>query len=153
MKFLKNLFKKSIVIQDEYFGNMLYCEVNPKFGCSYFECQRHFSPSQNQIEIGIDANMDGPTQIQKEFFKEIESNYSNLSNSIKPLIEEQFRNWKSDFEITNFKDEFYPVYLRIPSCNQQPIIWEIAFESPHDLNHSFSVTMKNFTGMELLIDG
>ena len=153
MRFLKNLFKKAHGINDDFFGNMIYMEVKEKYGNSYFECQRNFSPSNKIIEIGIDADIQGPTNLQKEFFEYIESNYSKITESIIPLIEDQFRNWKPDFEIKNFNDEFQPEYLKISKCEEQPIIWNISFSSWHDENHYFEVTMNDFQAIDLLIDG
>lgn len=153
MNLFKNIFKKPLVIQDAFFGKMIYCEVKKKYGSSYFECSRLFSPSQQEIEIGIDGYTDGPSQIQKEFYKEIETNYHDISQSIIPLIEEQFRNWKTNFEIKNFQKEFHPIHLTLPNCKQQPIIWQISFTSKHDENHVFEATITDYTATEILIDG
>jgi hypothetical protein len=69
------------------------------------------------------------------------------------LIEDEFGNWKEGFRIANFDQEFRPVYLRIPRCESKPVIWEIAFNSDHDLNHTFTLTMNDFEAKEILIDG
>ncbi len=49
--------------------------------------------------------------------------------------------------------EFEAVYLRIPRCETNPVIWEISFHSDHDRNHTFSLTMSGFEAKEILIDG
>ena len=153
MSFLKNLFKKPISIKDEFFGNMVFIEVKEKHGNSYFECRRDFSPSQQEIEIGIDGDINVVTQYQKVFFKEIESNYSEISQSIIPLIENQLRNWKPDFEIKNFQNEFHPCHLILPNCKQQPVIWQITFTSKHDENHVFEASITDYTATKMFIDG
>lgn len=120
---------------------------------NYFECRRHFKPTNDQIEIGIDGNISGPSELQKKFFRKIESDYDKFISSIEPMIENEFRNWKENFKISDFRNEFKAVYLRIPICDKQTIIWEIAFESDHDLNHTFTITMKDSKAEEILIDG
>ncbi len=147
------IFGKAIKIDNDFFGQMLFLEDKDEPDLSYFECRRHFKPSDNQIEIGIDGAETGPTQIQIDFFKSIEDNYTEITNAIKPLIEGEFGNWKVGFKITDFNKEFEPVYLRLPRCETKPVIWEIAFESDHDRNHTFNLTMEDFVAKEILIDG
>jgi len=147
------LFGKPVKLDNEFFGTMLFCENKKEPLKSYFECSRHFNPSGKAIEIGIDGDVSGPTQLQIDFFKSIEDNYSQISKSIIPLIEDEFGNWKEGFKIANFQQEFEPVYLRLPRCESKPITWEIAFESDHDRNHTFTITMSYFEAKEILIDG
>ena len=58
-----------------------------------------------------------------------------------------------DFKIINFENEFVPVYLKLPRCESQPIILEVAFESNHDRNHTFTLTIQDLEAKEILIDG
>lgn len=153
MGLFDSIFGKSMKIDNVFFGQMLFNVDKKDQSKSYFECRRHFKPSDNQIEIGIDGAEIGPTQIQIEFFKSIEDNYSEITNSIRPLIEDEFGNWQEGFKIKDFNKEFEPVYLRLPRCETKPIIWEIAFESDHDRNHTFTLTMNDFVAKEILIDG
>lgn len=153
MGFFDLIFGKSIKIDNSFFGQMLFFGDKKDPGNSYFECRRHFKPSDKLIEIGIDGAEIGPTQIQIDFFKTIEDKYSEITESIKPLIEDEFGNWQEGFKIKDFNKEFEPVYLRLPRCETKPVIWEIAFESDHDRNHTFTLTMNDFLATEILIDG
>ena len=153
MGILDFIFGKSIKIDNSFFGQMLFMKDKKDPSKSYFECGRVFKPSNNKIEIGIDGDVSGPTQVQIDFFKSVEEKYSEISKSITPLIEDEFQNWKEDFQIVDFEKEFEPVYLWMPRCETQPIIWEIAFESDHDRNHTFTITMQDFEAKEILIDG
>jgi hypothetical protein len=146
MGLLDFLFGKTKSIEDDFFGKMIFIEP-------HFECRRNFYPTDSIIEIGIDGVESGPTIRQKDFFKNIEEKYPDIVKSISPLIEDEFRNWKEEFQIKDFKKEFKPVYLYIPTCESSPVIWEIAFESEHDLNHHFTITMNDFDAKEILIDG
>ncbi|MBL7764205.1 MAG: hypothetical protein JNL23_12335 [Chitinophagaceae bacterium] len=133
----------------------LYFSSKTKKGLlkSYFECRQHFNPSGKTIEIGIAGDAPGPTQLQIDFFKSIKDNYFQVSKSIILLLEDEFGNWKEGFKIENFQKEFEPVYLRLPRCESKAIAWEIAFESDHDRNHTFTITMSDFEAKEILIDG
>ena len=153
MILLDFLFGKSNKMKDDFFGTMNFIENKKYPENSYFECRRHFEPMNEFIEIGIDGDISGPTIEQKQFFKKIETEYNSIVNSISPVIEEEFRNWKEDFKIENFKTRFRPVYLKLPRYNGKSMTWEIAFESDHDLNHTFTVSMNELKAKEVHIDG
>lgn len=152
MGLLDFIFGKQTIPENEFFGTMLFLKDKKGSSKSYFECRRHFKPSDQIIEIGIDGEVTGPTQNQIDFFKSIEDNYLTIAKEISPLIEDEFRNWKEGFKINDFHKEFEPVYLRLPRCENKPIIWEIAFESDHDRNHTFTLTMSDFGERGILID-
>jgi len=147
------VFGKTIKINDEFFGNMIFSELKKNPEKNYFECRRHFKPTDEIIEIGIEGNVTGPTELQKGFFKKIESDYEKVISSIKPMIEHEFQNWKEDFKIIDFRKEFKAVYLFLPRCENDLKVWKIAFESEHDLNHTITMTMSDFNATEILIDG
>jgi hypothetical protein len=153
MGLLDFIFGKPTKLENEFFGTMLFLEDKKDTLKSYYECRRQFIPSNKIIEIGIDGDISGPTQKQIDFFKNIEDNYSIIAKAISPLIEDEFGNWKEGFKINDFQKEFEPVYLRLPRCENKPIVWEIAFESDHDRNHTFTLTMSDFDAKEILIDG
>ncbi len=153
MGILDFIFGKPTKLENEFFGTMLFREDKKDTFKSHFECRLQFIPSRKIIEIGIDGDVSGPTQKQIDFFKSIEDNYSMIAKAISPLIEDEFGNWKNGFKIKDFQKEFEPVYLRLPGCQEKPIVWEIAFESDHDRNHTFTLTMSDFDANEILIDG
>jgi len=147
------IFGKTIKIDDEFFGKMIFLDDKKEPLKSYFECRRHFKPTGDIIEIGIEGSEIGPTDVQKEFFRQIESDYEKIISAVKPLIENEFQNWKEDFEIADFRKEFKAVYLFLPRCENEPKVWEIAFETEHDLNHTITITISDLKGTEILIDG
>lgn len=147
------LFGKTITIDNSFFGKMLFFEFKKKPENNYFECKRNFKPIKKEIEICLYGDISSSTENQELFFYEIENNYSKIKTSIIPIIENEFRNWKDEFKIIDFEKEFTPVHLTIPRSESKEKIWEIAFESKHDLNHLFSITMKNFIATEIMIDG
>ena len=153
MGFLDFIFRKPTKLENEFFGTMLFQDNGKDSLKSYFECRRHFKPSDQKIEIGIDGEITGATQKQIDFFRSIEENYLAITKVISPLIENEFRNWEEGFKINDFHKEFKPVYLGLLRCVSKPIVWQIAFESYHDRNHTFTLTMSDFDAKEIRIDG
>lgn len=146
-------FGKTVKIDDGFFDKMIFLEDKKEPLKSYFECRRHFEPAKDIIEIGIVGDLNGPTEKQRSFFRQLESDYDKIISSVKPMIENEFQNWKEDFKITDFRKEFKAVYLFIPRCEKEPKVWEIVFETEHDLNHSITITMNDLNATEILIDG
>jgi len=147
------IFGKTIKIEDPFFGKMIFSDFKKNPDKNYFECSRHFKPTDDLIEIGIEGNETGPTAIQKDFFRSIEARYNEVIASVKPCIESEFKNWKEDFNIADFRKEFKAVYLFLPRCEKVPIVWEIAFETEHDLNHTITITMADLNATSIHIDG
>ena len=154
MGLIEFLFGKNKTIEDDFFGTMTFLgnekKSSPK---NYFECYRFFKPSKDNIEIGIEGDIIGPTQIQKDFFLKIEHNYHQFSIVIAPTIEKRYKEWQPNFKIKDFNKEFKPTYLSIPRCERSPVEWEISFESDLDLNHISRVYMEDFTVKGAYIDG
>lgn len=146
------LLGKTIRIEDNFYGQLLFFSSSKKQG-DYFEGRRYFKPSGKIIELAIDADSSGPTHTHKHFFENVERNYADLIKKSEPLICNEFRKWKPDFEILNFNEEFTPVYLEIPKDNNANTKWEIAFETVHDEDHTITITVIDFTPTEILIDG
>lgn len=144
-------FGKTKKRDDPFFGEMVFSEFKKKPENNYFNCRRRFKPTNEIIEIGIGGNFTESFELRKGFFSKIESDYEKVISSVKPMIENEFQNWKEDFKIINFKKEFNPIYLYLP--HNDPETWEIAFETEHDLNHTFTITMSSFEATEILIDG
>ncbi|MEQ9442743.1 MAG: hypothetical protein RIG62_27120 [Cyclobacteriaceae bacterium] len=120
---------------------------------NYFEGRRFYSPSNQDIELAIDGNLPGPTEAQKQFFQRTEYDYKILIENAIPLITDEFQNWRSDFQIQNFEQEFWPVHMTIPLIGHREVIWELAFRTTHDQNHTVTITYKDFEASEILIDG
>jgi len=127
--------------------------VKGKPADDYFECERYFSPSGEQIELSVTGELSVLTQRQENFIAQVEKDYSLIIGAVIPAFEDEFRNWKPAFKIADFKQEFKPIHLSIPTCDQQAVEWEMSFETIHDLNHIVVVYMLNFQLLHIHIDG
>lgn len=152
MGLLEFLFGKTKSIEDAFFGRLLFLDSKDKTE-SYFEGRRHFKPIDKDIDLAIYADFLGPTEQQRKFFSQIEEYYSKLIEKIKPLINDEFQDWQPDFMIKNFEKEFTPIYITIPRLTKKEMKWELAFNTIHDLNHTITITLRNFEPIEILIDG
>jgi len=120
---------------------------------SYFECERYFQPIGEKIELAITGSLSGPTQQQKDFFAQVETDYPRLVAKFIPIIEAEFGAWMPLPVIKDFNAEFKPTLLDIPACSQRPIEWEIVFDTVHDVNHIVTVGMMDDEPQYVRIDG
>jgi hypothetical protein len=119
----------------------------------YFECERYFSPSGEQIGLSVTGELSVLTRRQEDFIGQVEKEYPLIVGAVIPAIEDEFQNWKPDFKIGDFKREFKLVHLAIPTCEQQPVEWEMSFETIHDLNHVVVVSMLDLQLLHIHVDG
>lgn len=142
-----DFFKKAVKINDPDFGELTQDYgflVNDNF---------FFTPANKTINLILDTQ-EGPNQAQRDFYRKVEMVYLDLKLKIHPLMQELFRNMDEDFEIKDFDAEFLISDLKFPDMSTAPITWEMTFESVHDRNHIFTVTLHDFEPeSEILIDG
>ncbi len=153
MGFWSYLFGKPIKIGDAFFGEMQWIEIANDPSKSYFECARYFKPTGKKISLLVTGTFHGPTQHQKDFFTQVEANYPLLVDKIVPIIEAEFGAWMPLPVIKNFVAEFKPTGLEIPLCDQQPIEWEITFDTVHDPSHIVTVGMLGYEPQYVRVDG
>ena len=149
---LFNLFKKPTIIHDDVFGLLRFMEFK-NASSSYFEGKGYFTPTNSEIQFIIRAGIDGPSEKQKEFYRNVESKYTTYIEKMKLVIEAEFRNWKDEFAIQDFNNEFKLVCINIPAIGTTPITWDLAFTTIHDLNHHVTVEFINDEPTGVLIDG
>lgn len=149
---LFNLFKKPVIIEDSFFGKLRYLDFKGPSG-GYFEGEGVFSPINQEIGYMIQADISGPTEEQKEFYRELQKNFNCYTEKIRPLVEDEFRNWKEGFEIQDFNNEFTLESLTIPRLDSLPLIWNMSFTTIHDRDHQVTIDFKDHEPVGILIDG
>jgi hypothetical protein len=146
------LFKKRPVIHDEDFGEMRFYN-SKKEADQYFEADGRFKPTDTNVEYLIPAPATGPSAEQRSFLRQLTGNYTGLIEKMKPLIREEFRDWKENFSIVDFNKEFTPEAITIPDFRVGSIAWDICFTTTHDKNHWVIVNFIDFEPQSVLIDG
>jgi hypothetical protein len=147
-----DVFKKPQVIKDDFFGALTYMTFKDP-AKNFFEGKGMFKPTSAEIEYFIEADVSGSTNDQRHFYDNVQASYDDIISKIIPLIEDEFKNWKEDFKIENFKKEFKLVAMTIPRLNKNTTIWDMSFETIHDDNHRVTVELKDFEPDGIMIDG
>ena len=149
---LFNIFKKPIIVNDEYIGTLRFVEFKDSTK-DYFEGKAHFAPTDSVTEIFVQADRNGPTDEQREFYRDFQSNFRVYIEKIQPLIENEFRNWQENFIIHDFTKEFKLVCITIPRFAKKPLSWDLSFTTSHDKEHYVTIDFMDFEPIGVLIDG
>ncbi|MBL7732200.1 MAG: hypothetical protein JNM88_13555 [Chitinophagaceae bacterium] len=149
---LFSFFKKPTIIHDHYFGPLLLVDFKDA-SKNYFEGKGYFAPADSETEYLIHAGMEGPTEQQKEFYKNLQADFAAYIIKMKPLIENEFRNWHEQFEIKDFGKEFKLVNITIPRLDNTPAEWDMSFTTLHDLDHHITVYFVGDQPTGILVDG
>jgi hypothetical protein len=145
-------FKPSPLIEDAFFGQLRFMDFkDPRK--NYFEGSGLFTPTGQQIEYFIEANLPGPTLAQQQFYQALQDKYADYVIRIQPLIIDEFRNWQPDFKIQNFTDEFTLLSVTVPRLSTSSAAWDMSFSTVHDANHDITIYFLDEQPTSILIDG
>ncbi|RYE39088.1 MAG: hypothetical protein EOP48_26215 [Sphingobacteriales bacterium] len=77
---LFDLFKKPLIVNDDFFGALRFVDVKDP-SKDYFEGNGHFTPTGNETEYLIQADKNGPTDEQKQFYRDLQLNFNQFNVS------------------------------------------------------------------------
>ena len=143
---------KKVIVPDPVFGPLRYMSSKDS-SKGYFSGKVFFSPTASDTDVLIQAEPSGPTEPQRTFYQNLQTNFDQYAAKMKPLIEDEFRNWQPEFEIKDFRKEFTLVCISIPRLDNAPVHWELAFNTIHDRNHTVTIDFQGDEPKNILIDG
>lgn len=149
---LFNLFKKSKVIHDDFFGALRHLKPKDQSKNFFSDCGV-FLPTGLVVGYTIVADVSGPTFQQRDFYKKLQQHFDVYLDKMKPLLENEFKNWKEDFIISDFNKEFSLISVTIPKLDTSPVLWNMSFDTIHDSNHQFTVNFIDDNPERVSIDG
>jgi hypothetical protein len=127
-----------VTMHDPYFGDLVR---------SYNDWTGHiyFSPLGAEISVALEAEEQGPTEAQREFFRQIESRYAALLKDMEALFLEEYH-YPERTEPTprELFDGFKLELIALPSEMQSPVIWAAYYSSPFDVCPDVGVEMVQF---------
>ena len=147
--------------EDEFFGELCYQKAAPGHA-SYWEASRIFTPTQQEVELFIDAPAPEqlPSQLQREFFLSVEEMYAHLWPHLESLLSQEFGRWcgavAESFRepaVPVARDEFTLKSISIPNAKVDEAEWELSFDSKTDRDHSFTIVFSSGRVLDVRIDG
>jgi len=118
----------------------------------FWEAKRRFAPIGREIEFIISAGAQGPTERHREFFRELESRYSELETAIKPMLLDQICGFPGESDPIESDAGFQLDGFDVPDTSASPFTWELVFTTASD-DHYFCVVMEEWVPVEVRVDG
>jgi hypothetical protein len=153
-RYLPALFGKTFTIEDKIFGTILFVADD---GNPYWETgEIYFEATNSVITLLIEASKKGPTIKQKDFYKNIETNYSHYFDTIfYPFIESEVKEFffnHTQISSEDLKTSFVVDSITIPRFRGIYFSWDITFVTQYDV-HYFTIELKNWRPLNLQING
>ena len=145
-----DIFKKKPKFVDELFGELGYTTFKDS-SKNFYDGEVKFQGKE--IGINIDADENGPTIEQKDFFKKLDDEYSEIKEKIiLPFLRNELEDNIEDSGLENFDSEFEFDGISIGKIKNEKTEWSITYDSK-PMRHYVSI---DFIGMEpehMTIDG
>lgn len=153
MKWLKAMLRRlgPKRIDDPVFGSLLFMKM-PDASKSYWEGAGTFTPTSRKIEYFIDGDENGPHPGAEEFYREIETRYTDLLRAVRPTLAAEFQQWVGRALPDDLEKEFTLSSLSIPDVRRKPLQWEVSFDCASN-EHLFTVQMSEWTPTGATVDG
>jgi hypothetical protein len=147
-RILRKIAGERYELEDEFFRHLFYMD-------SYWEAKRSFSPTGTEIELFIDAPGDKqpPNLQQREFFAQVERDYTQLMADIERMARPMCESWFRKPLEGPFEQEFTIGSFSIPLPSDGVAVWEISFDSRTDPEHSLIVLLRGSEPTHATMDG
>ena len=145
-----DIFKKKLKFNDDIFGELGYTIFKDPLknfydGTIIFNLQ--------EIGINIDADENGPTIEQKDFYIKIRDNYNSIKNDIiSPYLNKELIDWLDGNLIQDFDKEFSVDGIAISRIKLQQIEWSFTFYCKK-IDHYVTIDFKDLNPQCNTVDG
>ncbi|WP_338378813.1 hypothetical protein [uncultured Flavobacterium sp.] len=145
-----DIFKKKPKFVDDLFGELGYTTFKDS-SKNFYDGEVKFQGKE--IGINIDADENGPTIEQKEFFKKLDNEYSEIKeNIILPFLRKELEDNIEDSGLENFDSEFDFDGISIGKIKNEKTEWSITYDSK-PMRHYVSIDFIGMKPEHMTIDG
>ena len=137
-----DIFKKKPKFTDDLFGELTYNTFKDT-SQNFYEGNVPFQESS--IGIGLDADENGPTKEQKEFFKKLNTDYNHIKETIIiPFLKKELEDALEHTGLNDFDYQFEFDGISIERIKDEIVKWSITYYSK-PMRHYVTI---DFEGME-----
>jgi hypothetical protein len=145
-----NIFKKKPKLVDELFGELGYTTFRDSLK-NFYDGEVSFQGKQ--IGIILDADENGPTNKQKEFFKNLDKEYHEIKESIiLPYLRAELEDNIEDSGLNDFDNQFNIDGISISRIKTDKTEWSITYDSK-PMKHYVSIEFEGMKPKYMTVDG
>lgn len=143
--------KPRVILTDDLFGPLEYFTFKDA-SKNYYEGTITFDAQP--CSISFDADENGPTTAQKEFFRELADRYPQLKNEVLlPFLHRELEDWTSKEPLTDFDKAFEMDGISFYRIEGGPISWSLTLYWLN-IDHWVTIEFNDWTPEEgVAIDG
>ena len=139
-------------IEDPVFGSLLFMYIANAPEKSYWEGEWNFPSTGTGISIALPGDEHGPLAEARQFYLGLPDRFETVIDAVRPALQKVFQQWlKQDLP----KDIFTLVTLAgfdVEDLGEQPLNWDISFESNGDKWLGIVVPFVGDTPQEATVD-
>ncbi|WP_281637134.1 hypothetical protein [Flavobacterium marginilacus] len=122
-----DIFKKKPKFVDDIFGELNYTTFSDN-SKNFYDGTVKFD--LKEIGVTIDADENGPTKKQKEFYTKLRNNYSAIKvDIIIPHLKDELEDWEEENQIIDFDKEFIIDGISLTRITDKPVHWSLTLYS------------------------
>ena len=145
-----DIFKKKVKFIDDVFGSLDYTTFKDS-SKNFYSGMVQFQ--ENLIGINLDADENGPTLAQKDFFLMLSANYNEIKeNIILPFLKQELEDSIEKSGLNNFDNEFKFDGISIGCFKKSNSEWSITYDSKL-MRHYVSIDFEGINPKYISIDG
>ena len=147
---LLDIFKRKRKIRDELFGELGYTKFSNSLK-NFYDGEVSFD--SQKMGVSLDADENGPTKEQKDFYLKIRDNYPTIKKDIIiPFLNKELEQWEEN-KIIDFDKEFTLDGISISRITDKPVEWSLTLYSLK-IHHYVTIEFVDLTPQEgVAVDG
>ena len=150
---MRRLFPPAPTLDDPVFGRLRF-QATPDPARSYWEGTATFAPVGGEVEVFVDAGIEGPGERQRLLYRSIEARYAELRAALAPLLERAYREWIEREPPADVWSAFTLGAVAVPRSEAPGMEWELVYDCRDDEDHTFTASMRDWRpDSEIRIDG
>jgi hypothetical protein len=146
-----DIFKKKQNLVDDIFGKLRYSTFSDK-SKNFYDGTVMFD--RKEIGITIDADENGPTKTQKQFYSKLLNDYSVMKiEIIIPHLKNELKDWDVENEIIDFDKEFAIDGISLTRITDKSVCWSLTLYSTK-ISHYLTIEFINQEPQKgIMVDG
>lgn len=151
MGLFRFLTKRTKQVQDDVFG-LLTFRPYKILKHDYFVGSVFFAPTQTDVDVYLYADYKGPTPAQKDFYKNLETEYHHLLAKAEPAVSDALKKHGQSGSLPEVWSEYKLGCITIPQSTENPAKWVLDFISIYNEDHVISVSFEDDQATEVSLE-
>ncbi|PBJ11914.1 hypothetical protein [Flavobacterium sp. ACN6] len=146
-----DIFKKKPKFVDDLFGELNYTKFSDTTK-NFYDGDVEFD--SQKVGIIIDADQNGPTESQKEFYTKLRAKYTSIKvEVIIPYLKKELEDWEEENQIIDFDQEFTIDGISLSRITDNSVNWSLTLYSTK-INHYVTIEFIDLEPQEgIIVDG